>query len=323
MRKLMLLAALALGLGAFSAKGAVLFPSVFQPIRSGIVEEIQSITNEPPRTREENRRLRLLNQARRSIDRAGRATLFGDVQILAGLNNTLSRLFPDGEFTPLIETAILDYRDLMTEAAIDLNDRVGRMPPSGGTVQASNTVADVVDELAALDIASGAGSSMQILTRSATRLRSVEGLLTRTGPGGGRVNRMTAIVDGRRFSATQNGVSGIYNGGSFFLTISGREGVGAGTANRAIQLFLSDVRPGTSTHSLGAAGTGNYAIYSERTATNSIGISSITGNATVTLDAINNTVTGRFNFTAQDVFSGVGPVRVSGGDFLLQLTASP
>jgi hypothetical protein len=307
---------LAVGLGAFQTDAAVLFPSIFQPIRSGIVDEIQALTNSPPLTPEESRRLRLLNQARRNIDRAGRPSLFGDVQVLASVNNNLTRLFPGGQFTPLMESAIFDFRDLLSASAVNLADTIAQLPPSSSTTFAAATVEEIIDSLALLDTGASVPAGMQVITRAATRLRSAEGFVSRARFDVVRVSRMTAFVDGQRFEAIPTGT---YNGAVEFLTVSGRETGGVLTRNRSIQLSISDVTPGTTTHSLGSPGSGSFATFSERTLTNSVGIPSLSGNAIITLDARTGIVTGRFSFTAQNAFTGEGPVRVTSGEFVLRL----
>ena len=309
------MSALAVGLGAFQTDAAVLFPSIFQPIRSGIVAEIQALTNSPPLTPEESRRVRLLNQARRNIDRAGRPSLFGDVQILASVNNNLTRLFPGGEFTPLVESAVFDFRDLLSASAVNLADTIAQLPPSSSTTLAATTVQETIDSLALLDTGASVASGMQVITRAATRLRSAEGFISRARLDVVRVNRMTAFVDGQRFEAIPTGT---FNGAIEFLTVSGRE-TGGLTRNRSIQLSISDVAPGTTTHTLGSPGSGSFATFSERTLTNSVGIPSLSGNAIVTLDARTGIVTGRFSFTAQNALTGDGPVRVTSGEFVLRI----
>src|SRR5215218_2796773 len=110
MKKLLIVTALAFGLSAISSHAAVLYPSIVSPLRSAIADEIDVLTNSPALSPEETRQLRLLRQSARNLDRRGRATLFGDVQILSSLATSLTHAFPAGEFDPQLQQAILDYR---------------------------------------------------------------------------------------------------------------------------------------------------------------------------------------------------------------------
>ena len=321
MKKLLFLGALILGVSAISSNSAVLYPSVVEPIRSAIADEVDVLTNSPALTPDEARQLRLLKQARRNIERAGRPSLFGDVQILASLTTSLTHAFPDGEFDPLLQFAILDYRDLLLEAAFNLQTTIGGLPPSSSSTLASNTVENVITSLEQLDPLTSVGTGIQTLARAASRLRSAEGYISRASRSStNRSNHMTAFVDSRRFVAnTVGGISASYSPGSQTLTIVGRETGGTLPGNRSIQLVLNNVVAGTTTHSLGAAGTGSYAVYSASSPTNSIGLNSASGNVIVNLNATSGLVSGRFSFEAGDPFNGQERVRVTGGDFSAQL----
>src|SRR6188768_3042911 len=130
MKKLLLVAALALGLSAIPSTAAVLYPSIIAPLRSAIADEIDSLTNNAALSPQEARQLRLLRQSTRNLNRRGRATLIGDVQILSGLATSLTRSFPGGEFNPLLQQAILDYGDLLLQSAANLQTKISGLPPS-------------------------------------------------------------------------------------------------------------------------------------------------------------------------------------------------
>ena len=131
--------------------------------------------------------------------------------------------------------------------------------------------------------------------------------------------RMTATVAGRRFIANPSGISAIYSPGTETLTVVGRETGGLSPGSSSIQLILTGVTPGTTTLSLGAPGAGSYATFSATTPTNSIGLTSLTGNVTVTLNTNSSQASGRFSFETGDPFSGQDRVRVTGGDFAVPL----
>jgi hypothetical protein len=319
MKKLLMIAALAFGLSAIPSSAAVLYPSIVSPLRSAIVDEIDLLTNNAAVSPEETRQLRLLRQSIRNIDRRGRATLFGDVQVLSGLTSSLTRGFREGEFDPLLQQAILDYGDLLLQFASNLQTNINAQPPSTSVNLASNAVNDAIQTLGQLDAGTSVTTGIQILTRAASRLRSAEGFVTRNRPPVNQGNHMTATVDGRRFNANAGAISASYSPGTQTLTIVGRETAGSLPGNRSIQLILSGVTPGTTTHSLGSPGTGSYATYSTTTPTNSIGITSLSGNVTVTLNVTTGQASGRFSFEGGDLFSGQDTVRVTGGDFAARL----
>jgi hypothetical protein len=319
MKKLLMIAALAFGLSAIPSSAAVLFPSIVSPLRSAIADEIDLLTNSPEQSPEETRQLRLLRQSARNLDRRGRATLFGDVQILSSLTTSLTRGFRDGEFDPLLQQAILDYGDLLLQFASSLQTNINGLPPSTSANQASNAVNDAIQTLGQLDAATSVTTGVQALTRAVSRLRSAEGIINRTRPPVNQSSHMTATVDGRRFNANAGAISASYSPGTQTLTVIGRETSGSLPGSRSIQLILSGVTSGTTTHSLGSPGTGSYATYSATTPTNSIGITSLSGNVTVTLNVTTNQASGRFSFEGGDLFSGQDTVRVTGGDFAVQL----
>ena len=319
MKKLLIVAALALGLGAIPSTAAILYPSIVAPLRSAIADEIDSLTNNPALSREETRQLRLLRQSSRNLDRRGRASLFGDVQILSGLATSLTRGFPGGEFNPLLQQAIFDYGDLLLQSAANLQTNISGLPPSSSANTASNAVNDAIQSLGQLDAETPVGTGIQVLNRAVSRLRSAEAISNRSRPPTTVSARMTATVAGRRFIATAGGVSANYSPGTETLTIVGRETGGLSAGSSSIQIILSDVTQGTTTHSLGAPGTGSYATFSTTTPTNSIGLTSLTGNVTVTLNTNSSLVSGRFSFETGDPFSGQDRVRVTGGDFAVPL----
>jgi hypothetical protein len=319
MKKLLMIAALAFGLSAIPSGAAILYPSIVSPLRSAILDEIDLLTNNAAASPEERRQLRVLRQSIRNIDRRGRATLFGDVQILSGLTSSLTRGFGEGEFDPLLQQAILDYADLLLQFASNLQTNINAQPPSTSVNLASNAVNDAIQTLGQLDAGTSVTTGIQALTRAASRLRSAEGFVNRNRPPASQGSHLTATVDGRRFNANAGAISASYSPGTQTLTIVGRETAGSLPGSRSIQLILSGVTSGTTTHSLGSPGTGSYATYSATTPTNSIGITSLSGNVTVTLNVTTGQASGRFSFEGGDLFSGQDTVRVTGGDFAVPL----
>ncbi len=321
MKKQLIVAALALGLSVIPSTAAVLYPSIIAPLRSAIVDEIDSLANNAALSPQEIRQLRLLRQSTRNLSRRGRATLIGDVQILSGLATSLTRSFPEGEFNPLLQQAILDYGDLLLQSAANLQTNISGLPPSTGANTASNAVNDAIQTLGQLDATTPVGTGVQVLNRAVSRLRSAEGISNRTRPPVSLSARMTATVAGRRFIANPGGISANYSSGTETLTIVGRETGGFSPGSSSIQLILTGVTPGTTTLSLGSPGTGSYATFSATTPTNSIGLTSLTGNVTVTLNTTTGQASGRFSFETGDPFSGQDRVRVTGGDFAVPLRA--
>ena len=319
MKKLAVCLTAVLLFGCVHIHAAVSLPSVFAPIRSAIADQLAALTNNPAGRGPQARQMRLLRQARRTLDRPGRPSLFGDVQILAGLANSLTRAFPDAEFDLLLQVAVADLQDALRNATVALSNTVAALPPSGSTINASNTLAEVMTSLDQLDPAAGVAGGVQTLSRAAVRLRSVEGLLSRARTTTSRGDRMTATAGNTRFQAEPGAhLSAIYNPAVQFLTISGTQVSGPPTATRTIKLFIANVVPGTTTHSFGSPATGTYAIYSFA-ATNSGGFTSSSGTAIVTLDAVANVVSGRFDFSGIDEPGGGGPDRVTAGQFFIHL----
>ena len=319
MKKFAVWLATVLLFGSVKIQAAVSLPSVFAPIRSAIADEFATLTNNPSAPAQQRRQMRLLRQARRTLDRPGRPSLFGDVQILASLANSLTRAFPDAEFDLLLQVAVADLQDALINATLSLSNTVAALPPSGSTITASNTLAGIMASLAQLDPAAGVASGVQALNRAAVQLRSVEGLLSRARSTISRGDRMTARAGSVSFQAeTGAHLSAIYNSAVQFLTISGTQISGPPLVSRTIKLYLANVTPGTTTHSFGSPATGTYAIYSF-SSTNSGGFTSSSGTAIVTLDTAANVVSGRFDFSGIDELGGAGPDRVTAGQFFIHL----
>lgn len=320
MKKLLIIGALALALGTGSANAALLFPSILAPLREAIAFELEFLTNSPALTPEEERQLRLLRQATRSIERPGRVSLFGDIQVLAGVASSVTRAFPEGDFDPLLQDAIADYSALLADRAFELTDDIEQLAPSRSTTLADTTVAGVITMLEQLDPLAGVTTGIRTVTLSATRLRSAEGFISRARSLFARGNRLTAFLDGRRFTANPaGGLTGNYSPGTETLTIVARELSGSFVENRSIQLVFSRVIPGTTTHSFDRPGRGTYGVVSTSSATNSIALTSAAGTAIVTVDLVNGIARGRFSFVASDPFNPQNQVRVTGGDFSLPL----
>jgi hypothetical protein len=319
MKRYLAFVAVVIATGVIPARAAVFEPSIVAPIRDAIVEELAALTNNPSGSTQELRQRRLLRQAQRTLDRAGRPSLFGDVQILASLASSLRNAFPDGEFDLLLQVAIADYRDALVDATLSVSNRLSTLPASGANINASNTMAGILTTLAGLDPRSGITGGIQALTRASVRLRALEGLLTRTRPASNRGDRMTARVENAGFLATGADVSAIYNAAGQFLTLNARQVSGVPPLSRSIKLFVANVTASTTTHSLGSPVTGTYAIYSAASSTNSDGFTSSSGTATITLDTVANTVSGRFSFSATDELGQANPVRVTAGEFFAHL----
>jgi hypothetical protein len=157
-------------------------------------------------------------------------------------------------------------------------------------------------------------SASRLLSRAAVRLVAVQSLISRLTEENNRSQELSAFIGSDFFSANNPGAS--FSPATGALTISGSDN--SRGQSRAITITLSDVRIGTSVHSLGSAGTGNYAIYSQR-GTNSIGYTSSSGYVAVTIDAAGRIASGTFSFNATASTGRDAPVQVSGGTFFSRL----
>jgi hypothetical protein len=296
-------------------RAAVSLP-LFNPIRTAIVTNIAALTNEFPLSAVEERQLRFLRLAQRNLTRAGVPSLFTDAQILSSVTTVLGRAFPDGEFEPLLQTAIAGYYEALVNFGVTLSSNVSLLPPSSTTTVASNSVVDALEMLTDFDTSASPGAQTAVLSRAASRLRTAQLLASRPRSRSSRPERFTAIVDGRSFRANAGpSFSANYNPTAEFLTVTAREISGAPTGTRNITLYIGDVRPGTTSHSLGTAVSGTYAVYSTTSPTNSATYTSTSGNVIVTLDVTAGTVSGRFSFNADSASSVRQTVRVMSGDF--------
>jgi hypothetical protein len=309
------LAAFAALLLTSHARAAVLSP-LFNPIRTAIATNITALTNAFPLPAAQERQLRFLRLAQRNINRGGVPSLFTDVQILGSVTTVLGRAFPDGEFNPVLQTAVAGYYAALVDFGLTLSSNVSLLPPSSATTLAANAVADALEILSGFDPFGSLSAQTVTLMRAATRLRTAQLFASR--PRSNRTERFTAFVDGRSFRANAaTGMSANYNSTAQFLTISGRE-ISGSAGTRTITLNIGDVTPGTRSHSLGVAATGTYAVYSTTSSTNSASFTSTSGNVIVTLDATAGTVSGRFSFNADNASVLGQTARVTSGDFFLR-----
>ena len=318
MKRLIFMAIVAFAalLFTFHGRAAVTSP-LFNPIRSAIATNITVLTNASELSPTQERQLRFLRLAQRNINRAGVPSLFGDIQILGSVTTVLRRAFPDGEFDPVLQTATIGYYNALLNFGLTLSSNISLLPTASPT--AVNAIEDALEALATFDPLTGLSTQMGVLNRAASRLRLAQLLTTRVRTGTARSERFTALVDGKRFQANAApGASVNYNSTAQFLTLSGRDISGSPSGTRTITLYIDDVRPGTTTHSLGAPATGTYAVYGANTSTNSTSFTSTSGNVTLTLNAATGTVSGRFSFTADDTAILGETVRVTSGDFSLR-----
>ena len=300
------------------ARGALLFP-ILNPVRSAIVTNIEVITNSASLSTEQARQLRFLRLAQRNLDRRGAVSLFNDVQVLASVTTVLGRAFPDGEFDALLQEATANYYAALLDFALALSTNVSQMPASRTTTIAANNIADALDILGEFDPAAGLSAQTAILTRATSRLRTAQLFTSRFQRPTNRRDRLSAIVDGRSFQAnTTSGLSATYNPSSQFLTVTGREAGSVDSTTRTITLFIGGVLSGTTTHSLGDPATGTYATLTVASPTNSASFTSSSGNAVITLDGTNGTVSGRFSFNADNTVGPAPLLRVTAGDFSIQ-----
>ena len=311
-------AALAALLITTQAHAAVLSP-LFSPVRTAISTNIAALTNISSLSPEQERQLRFLRLAQRNINRAGVPSLFSDIQILGSVSTVLRRAFPEGEFDPVLQTAILGYNSALLDFGLTLSSNVSLLPPSTATTTAINSITDALDTLAAFDPEAGFSAEFATLNRAATRLRTAQLVTARARTAVPRRERFTALVDGRSFQATAaSGMSVNYNPTAQFLTVTGRAVSGVPAGSRTITLYVGDVIPGTRSYSLGAPASGTYAVYSATSSTNSASFTSTSGNVIVTLDATAGTVSGRFSFTGEEAAVLGQTVRVIGGDFFMR-----
>jgi hypothetical protein len=314
MKKLMVPALFAGLLFTSSTRAALLLP-LLNPVRSAIVTNISGLTNSTPLSAEQERQLRFLRMAQRNIDRRGPVSLFNDIQVLASVTTVLGRAFPDGEFDPVLETAISGYYTELLSSALTLSSNVTLLPPSTATSIAANNVADALEILGQFNPGASLSAQTALLTRAASRLRTAQLLTSRARSTVGLRDRFAATIDGRPFQANSvSGLSATYNAGSQFLTVTAHETSGA-SGNRSISLFIAGVTSGTTTHSLGSPATGTYAFLTVASPTNSASFTSSSGNAVITLNATTGTVSGRFSFNGTDTVGAGTPVRVTNGDF--------
>lgn len=318
MKRLMLPAAVA-ALLLTSQLNAAVFSPLFSPVRAAIATNIMAFTNASELSPEQERQLRFLRLAQRNINRAGVPSLFTDIQLLGSVTTVLGRAFPEGEFNSVLQTAILGYYNALLESALTLSSNVSALPASTASTTAINAINDALDTLAAFDPLTSLPAQTSALNRAASRLRLAQLVTVRARSTIARRDRFNALVDGRSFQANAvGGMSATYNPTAQFLTLSGRD-VSAGPAGtRTITIYIDDVRPGTTTHSLGVPASGTYAVYGTATSTNSLSFTSTSGNVTVTLDAAAGTVSGRFSFNAESTSVPSQDARITSGDFLMR-----
>ena len=302
-----------------SQLNAAVFSPLFTPIRSAIATNITALTNASELSPEQERQLRFLRLAQRNINRAGVPSLFTDIQILGSVSTVLGRAFPEGEFNPVLQSAILGYHSALLDFGLTLSSNISLLPPSTATATAMNAINDALDTLATFDPLTSLSTQMATLNRAASRLRLAQLVTVRARTTVTRRERLDALVNGRSFQANAAaGMSANYNSTAQFLTLSGRDISGGPSGTRTITIHIDGVRPGATTHSIGVPASGTYAVYGEASSTNSLSFTSISGNVTVTLDAGGGTVSGRFSFNGESASVPSQDVRVTSGDFFLR-----
>ena len=302
-----------------SQLNAAVFSPLFNPVRTAIATNITALTNASELSPEQERQLRFLRLAQRNINRAGVPSLFTDIQILGGVTTLLGRAFPEGEFNPALQSAILGYHSALLDFGLTLSSNISLLPPSTATATAINAINDALDTLATFDPLASLPAQTSTLNRAASRLRLAQLVTVRARTTSVRRERFNALVDGRSFQANAGaGMSANYNSTAQFLTLSGRDISGGSSGTRTITIYIDDVRPGTTTHSIGGPASGTYAVYGAASSTNLLSFTSISGNVTVTLDAGAGTVSGRFSFDAESTSVPSQDARVTSGDFFLR-----
>ena len=296
------------------ARAALLYPFL-EPLQVLVASNIAGVTNRAELSREERQQLRALIQAENLMERRVRASLVNDVQVLATISTQLRRSFPDGDFDLLLSDALAQYRDVVTEAALTLGTNVSQLPQSTSTRSAAHTLENTLVLLERIDPTDTSNSGVRSLVTAALRLRALEAALSRLTNASNRGIEFTARINGRVFRANTNGVSITYNPAAEFMTITGREVSGIPSESRTITLYLADVTTGTTSHFFGPPSVGTYATYSEQTVTNSASFISISGHATVSVNATTGEITGRFSFEAGNTFNRSDTARVTSGNF--------
>jgi len=262
--------------------------------------------------------IRLLTQARNLISRRGRSSLQGDLQLLATVSALLSRTGTNNLFAPLLDEAMQNYATVLTENSGTLAATLTTLPPSPSVTAAMDNLDAINGVLDQASTAATPALASRLLSRASLRLIALQTVVTRltrvpdpTPPPAG-VNEFRAFINGETFVADTVPLA-TFSPGTGFLTLRAAQNLGGET--RSMSLTMSGVRDGrTTVIQFGNVLQGNYAIYT-RSGSNTVGYTSTSGSATVTLDATNHTVSGSFNFIGTSQAGLAAPVQVSGGTF--------
>lgn len=292
---------------------AASYTSSLGPLRTAVLDEIAFVSSDV--TTSNAAALRPLMQARRALDRRTRVSITSDLQMLAAAATVLNRSDYAELFAPVIDETVATYSLQLEDLAAGLGDTLDALPENSQVAAATRTL-ETIDALRErANNAPNAEIAARLLSRVALQMTALQSSVARLTRGSTTASTLTAFVGGLVFTATDN-VTATYSPGLGVLTIGGTQ-ADAATA-RTLTLSLRNVRPGTTTQSLGSIGTGDYGLYSER-GTNVVSYTSVSGSATVTLDTINRTVSGTFSFVGASRAGLDTPVQVSGGTFSLPL----
>lgn len=294
-------------LWAAQSNAALVYPFI-DPIRAEVVAEIVAMQETNGASGFE---YRLLVQARSIIDRRSRASLANDAQVLGSVAGPLLRSANRAIFSPLLATAAQSYFEVIVTDANTAATNLSRLPPStfvSFAHQSLNLVFLYLDQAAS---ASDLLSQTRLISRAVARLDSVRALIDRIGRDVSPSPSFTAYIRGDLFQSDAP-PSVIYNPGAQVLTISATQI--RGLERRSIVLNLSRVVPGTSSHLLGDSTTDNYAIYT-RQETNTVGFTSSTGSAIITVNVDSEGVNGTFSFIGVSRSGLDAPLLISGGRF--------
>lgn len=304
----------------FPASAATAFPFL-TPIRTEILGQIASLNDtnlHPILTAQERTQLRALLQARNLLSRRGRASLAGDLQMLSTLSLQLGRLFPQGEFEPLLDDAVVQYQAVLTSTSSTLATNINRLPPSQQTATAAHALESIDTTLAQVDSATSTVAAARLLSRAALRLVAVQALVARLLRDIDRPMQMTAFVDASTFRSGPASTSATFHSDLGLLTVTGTQTTPGTRDSRTITLSMANVHEGTTTHQFGSVASGTFALYTRR-GTNTVGFTSSSGFAIVTVDSAAGTISGTFSFMGNSLINLDPPATVSGGNFFVRL----
>jgi hypothetical protein len=310
------IAMVCLALAGSEGSSAVVTSTFLNPLRDAIADEIAFVSSDV--TTSNAAALRPLRQASRALGRRGHLSLSTELAQLAAASTVLLRSDYADFFFPLIDEAVLNYEDSLETTFASLASTLDTLPQSSQVLAAQRSLDLAGDLLDRAEAATTPEISTRLLSRVAVQLTALQVSIARlsrsTGTAAGGI---TATVDGETFTSDSSATA-IFNPGLGLLTLTGRQGIG--TTLRTITISLADVRPGTTTHQLGAIRNGSYAIFSQR-GTNVASFTSVTGSAVINVDTIARTVTGTFSFTGASfgVLGFENSIQVSGGNLNLPL----